>query len=179
MLIGPDRLEFTALYQPFKKRSYRLTKRPAVSWPAPMLTLPHAEPMCEIALPALLIKLVRLNAIIRKFRHRYDNPNRNTVFWKNPKRICGPGSIVGKRSFGKNRAFSCTSVYLHKHLETDRWITILLSERITRTWDSNWRGYGFSGHTWSMERWSANPHLPRKGKKSTRCRSPGHPASWN
>ena len=74
MLIGPDRLEFTALYQPFKKRSYRLTKRPAVSWPAPMLTLPDAEPMCEIAQPALFIKLVRLNAIIRKFRHRIIKP---------------------------------------------------------------------------------------------------------
>ena len=82
MLIGPDRLEFPALYQPLKKRSYRLTKRPAVSWPAPMLTLPDAEPMCEIAQPALLIKRVRLNAMFRELRHRilyHGGPNHLSV----------------------------------------------------------------------------------------------------
>ncbi len=79
MLIGPDRLEFTALYQTLKKRSYRLTKRPAVSWPAPMLTLPDAEPMFEIAQPALLIKRVRLNAIFRKFKHNPGGPHHLSV----------------------------------------------------------------------------------------------------
>ena len=74
MLIGLDRREFTALYQRLEKRSYQLTKWPAPDWLVPMLTLPDAEPMCEIAQPALFINLVRLNAIIRKFRHRIIKP---------------------------------------------------------------------------------------------------------
>lgn len=80
MLMGLDRREFTALYQRLEKRSYQLTKWPAPDWLVPMLRLPDAEPMCEIAQPALFIKLVRLNAIFRKFRHRYDQPNYHSAF---------------------------------------------------------------------------------------------------
>ena len=80
MLIGPDRLGFTALYQPLKKRSFQLIKWTVPDWPAPMLMTPDVEPMHGIAQPAHLIRRVRSNVMFRKFRHRYDKPNRNTAF---------------------------------------------------------------------------------------------------
>jgi len=45
-----------------------------------MRTLPDAALMCAIAQPALLTKLVRSKGMFRKFRHRYDNPNRIIAF---------------------------------------------------------------------------------------------------